>query len=89
MMLKAGWVGVPIMVACLPFVPAVALGTAVWEALPPPLVRMNDGTGAPDFAYPSSAQFPRAEEAQYLNGGWGSSGSYPNSYWGCYPPRCR
>lgn len=89
MMLKGGLLGVPIMVACLPFVPVVALATAVGEALPP-LVRVNDGTGAPDFAYPSSAHFPRAEEARHLHVGRGSSGfAYPNSYWGCYEGRCR
>lgn len=84
MMLKAGPIGVPLMVVCLPFVPVVAVATAVGEALPS-RVRENDGTGAPDFAYPSAAHLPRVEEAQYVNGGRGSSGfAYPNTHWGCF-----
>jgi hypothetical protein len=86
MMLKAGLLGVPIMLACLPLVPLAAVGTALNEALPS---RARDGTGAPDFAYPSSAHLPRAVEPQYLNAGGGNSGfAYPNSHWGCYG-RCR
>lgn len=84
MMLKAGWVGVPLMVACLPFVPAVALGTAVVEALPAPRARMNDGSGAPDFAYPGNPT-----SGTYVSGRGSSGFAYPNSYWGCYGGRCR
>jgi hypothetical protein len=84
MMLKAGLVGVPIMVACLPFVPAVALATAVVEVLPAPRARMNDGSGAPDFAYPGNPT-----DGTYVSGRGSSGFTYPNSYWGCYAGRCR
>lgn len=88
MTLKAGMIGVPIMVACLPFVPAVAIATAVGEALPPPSPVRT--TAPPDFAYPSAAHFPRTEEAQYVNAGRGTSGfAYPNAYWRCHSWSCR
>lgn len=88
-MLKAGLIGVPIMVACFPLVPVVALATALSEAFPPS-ARANDGAGAPDFAYPSAAHFPRTEEAQYVNAGRDTSGfAYPNAYWGCHSWSCR
>lgn len=80
MMLKGGPIGIPLMLMCLPFVPIVAVATALGEAFP----ASHDGAGAPEFAYPSSAHLPRAEAAQYVNGGRGSSGfAYPNSEWGC------
>lgn len=82
MPLKAGLLGVPITLVCLPLVPLIAVTTALGEALPGSL---SDGTGVPDFAYPNGAS-----PSEHTFGGRGSSYfAYPNSYWGCYRPGCR
>ncbi|MNC98057.1 hypothetical protein D3C83_159090 [compost metagenome] len=81
MMLKGGLLGVPLMLVCLPFVPLAAVATAIGEALP---ANQRDGTGVEGFTYPNGAA--PSDTAFYRQG---SSSFYPNSYWGCYPPRCR
>src|SRR6185436_2640871 len=50
-MLKAGLVGVPIALVCLPLAPVVAVASAISDAVP---ARVNDGIGPSNFAYPSA-----------------------------------
>ena len=90
-MLKAGPVGVPMALLCLPLAPGVAVASAISDAVP---ARVNDARPS-NFAYPSAyAPGCSSGECDAVStrgnyGGRGSSSVYPSSFFtSCYGMRC-